>query len=229
MKWYVKYYSVSSINFIMSWWSDMSSIIRFHLWILLCHDEVICQVLFGFIYEFYYVAIFSILGQLWLASIRSSWRGRPESATGGSLLPRAALLLLPHARRWEAPAAATSLLLPRVCRRWEVLAAAAPLLLSRTRRSFHRTTRGGDVGGSPHSPPPLRLMTPPLQHACWLLWRRWYAWRRFHPMIPARTPRATTMNAPTSIRWAHIYELLLDFNCLVELLNVYVFIFMFKS
>jgi hypothetical protein len=31
------------MNFIMSWWSDMSSIIRFHLWILLCLDEVICQ------------------------------------------------------------------------------------------------------------------------------------------------------------------------------------------
>jgi hypothetical protein len=55
MKWYVKYYSVSSMNFIMSWWSDMSSIIQFYLWILLCLDEVICQVLFGFIYKIYYV------------------------------------------------------------------------------------------------------------------------------------------------------------------------------
>jgi hypothetical protein len=55
MKCYVKYYSVSSMKFIMSRWSDMSSIIRFHLLILLCLDEVICQVLFGFIYEFYYV------------------------------------------------------------------------------------------------------------------------------------------------------------------------------
>jgi hypothetical protein len=55
IKWYVKYYSVSSMKFIMSRWSDMSSIIRFHLLILLCLDEVICQVLFGFIYEFYYV------------------------------------------------------------------------------------------------------------------------------------------------------------------------------
>jgi hypothetical protein len=55
MKWYVKYYLVSSMHFIISRWSDMSSIIRFHLWILLCLDEVICQVLFGFIYEFYYV------------------------------------------------------------------------------------------------------------------------------------------------------------------------------
>jgi hypothetical protein len=55
MKWYVKYYSVSSMNFIISRWSDMSCIIRFHLWILLCLGEVICQVLFSFIYEFYYV------------------------------------------------------------------------------------------------------------------------------------------------------------------------------
>jgi hypothetical protein len=58
MKWYIKYYSVSSMNFIMSWWSDMSSIIRFHLWILwvlLCIHEVIHQVLFGFSYEFYYI------------------------------------------------------------------------------------------------------------------------------------------------------------------------------
>jgi hypothetical protein len=46
MKWYVS---------IMSRWSDMSSIIQFHLWILLCLDEVMCQVLFSFIYEFYYV------------------------------------------------------------------------------------------------------------------------------------------------------------------------------
>jgi hypothetical protein len=33
------------MNFIMSRWSDMSSIIQFYLWILLCLDEVICQVL----------------------------------------------------------------------------------------------------------------------------------------------------------------------------------------
>jgi hypothetical protein len=59
-----------------------------------------------------HVAIFQSLDQSWLASIRSSRRGSPETATGGSLLPRAAPLLLPHATR-----------------RWEALAAAAPLLL----------------------------------------------------------------------------------------------------
>jgi hypothetical protein len=74
MKWYVKYYSVSSIKFIMSWWSDMSSIIRFYLWNLLCLDEVICQVLFGFIYEFYYnlmkwyVKYYSILSMNFIMS-----------------------------------------------------------------------------------------------------------------------------------------------------------------
>jgi hypothetical protein len=56
--------------------------------------------------------VFSILGQPWLASIRSSQRGRLETDTGGSLLPRA-----------------TPLLLSCVARRWKVLAAATPLLL----------------------------------------------------------------------------------------------------
>jgi hypothetical protein len=59
-----------------------------------------------------HVAIFLTLGQSWLASIRSSWRGRPETTIGGSLLPRA-----------------TPLLLPRVAKRWEALATAALLLL----------------------------------------------------------------------------------------------------
>jgi hypothetical protein len=53
---------------------------------------------------------------------------------GGLLLPRAAPLLRPRAKRWEAPGVAASLLLRRVCR-WEALAAAAPLLL------LHLTTR----------------------------------------------------------------------------------------
>jgi hypothetical protein len=43
-------------------------------------------------------------------------------------------------RRWEALAASTPLLLPRICRRWEVLATAAPLL-PRSRRRLHRMTR----------------------------------------------------------------------------------------
>jgi hypothetical protein len=72
---------------------------------------------------------FSILGQQWLASTRSSQRGRHETATGGLLLPRAASLLLPRATRWEALAAAAPLLLPRVCRGWEALVAAALLFL----------------------------------------------------------------------------------------------------
>jgi hypothetical protein len=76
-----------------------------------------------------HVAIFSILGQQWLASTRSLQRGRPETATGGLLLPRAASLLLPRATRWEALAAAAPLLLPRVCRGWEALVAAALLFL----------------------------------------------------------------------------------------------------
>jgi hypothetical protein len=47
----------------------------------------------------------------------------PETAAGGSLLSRAAPLLLSHAKRWEALAAAAPLLLGHVCR-WEALAAA---------------------------------------------------------------------------------------------------------
>jgi hypothetical protein len=72
---------------------------------------------------------FVILGQPWLASTRSSRRGRPETSTGDLLLPRAAPLLLPCATRWEASAAITPLLLPHVCRRWEAPAFAASLLL----------------------------------------------------------------------------------------------------
>jgi hypothetical protein len=98
-----------------------------------------------------HVAIFSILGQQWLANTQSSRKGRPETATGGLLLPQATPLLLPHATRWETPAAAVALLCPRVCRRWEAPAVTAPLLL----------------------PPPTRMT----QWRCvwWLLLR--HAWR----------------------------------------------------
>jgi hypothetical protein len=68
------------------------------------------------------------VGQLWLANTQSSWRGRPETAMGGSLLSRAAPLLLPCARRWEALATIAPLFLPHA-RKWEALAAIAPLLL----------------------------------------------------------------------------------------------------
>jgi hypothetical protein len=71
-----------------------------------------------------HVAIFSTLGQPWLASIQSSRRGRPETTTVGSLLPRAAPLLLPHAARM-----------------WEALAAIAPLLLLRLMTQVWRCGR----------------------------------------------------------------------------------------
>jgi hypothetical protein len=51
-----------------------------------------------------------------------------HTAMGDLLLPRAAPLL-PHATRWEAPAAVTPLLLPHVCRKWEAPTATAPILL----------------------------------------------------------------------------------------------------
>jgi hypothetical protein len=63
-----------------------------------------------------------------------------------------------------------------------------------------------------------------LRRVWWLLLLLWHTWRKFHPTIPPRTPWAIMMNAPTSKRWAHLYELVLDFNCLVELLNVHTFI-----
>jgi hypothetical protein len=87
---------------------------------------------------------FSTLDQWWLASIRSSWRGKPETAMGGLLLPWAALLLLPRAWRWEALNTAAPLLLPRVRRR---LHPATPLwrcgrclLLRHAWRRLHPTT-----------------------------------------------------------------------------------------
>jgi hypothetical protein len=118
--------------------------VRILVWSIAKHVRI-CQVLcldYLTCLEFYFelllnmlelllmhIAIFSTIGQPWLASIQSSWRGRSETATGGSLLPRATPLLLPHVRRWEALAAAALVLLPRA-RRWEALAAAtAPLLL----------------------------------------------------------------------------------------------------
>jgi hypothetical protein len=130
-----------------------------------------------------------------LASTPCTRRGRPETATGGFLLPRAAPLLLPHARRWEAPAATAPLLLPHVCRRWEALATAAPLLPCAKRR-LHRTTRWR----CGWSAAPLLLLYARelilLRHAWWLLLLR-HTWRRFHLMTPcSRTPQATMTNAP---------------------------------
>jgi hypothetical protein len=145
-----------------------------------------------------HITVFSTLGHRWLASTRSSRRGRPETGMGGLLLPRSALLILPRGTRWEAPAAAP-LVLPRVCQRREALAIAAPLLLPHTRRRLHRTTwwRCG-----------WWLL---LLYACrWLLLLLRHAWRlllllpphvwRSRPMAPPRTPRATTMSAPTAKR-----------------------------
>jgi hypothetical protein len=142
-------------------------------------------------------------------------KSRPATATGSLLLPQARPLLLPRARRWEA------------------LATTAPLLLPRARRRLHRTTRWR----CGWSAAPLFLLYAwglLLWHAWWLLLLLplllWHAWRWLHHLMsPPQTPQATTMNTPTSKRWAHIYELLLDFNYLVELLNVYMFIFKFKS
>jgi hypothetical protein len=180
----------------MSRLCDMSSLIRFHLWILLCLDEVICQVLcldyltclefyfevllnmlefyfelFLNMLEFYFkvllnmyrlpytllmhVDVFSTLGQPWLASIQISWRGRPETAIIGLLLPRLAPFLLPH-----------------VARRWEALAAAAPLLL-------HLTTQVWRCG-----------------RCLLLLWHTW--------PTPPRPPRATMTSALKLERWAHM-------------------------
>jgi hypothetical protein len=126
---------------------------------------------------------FSILGQPWLASIRSSRRGRPKTATEGSLLPRAAPLLLPHARRWETLAAAAALLLPRICSRWEGLTTAALLLLPHVRRRLHQTTQW--------------------RYGWWLLLVLLlrHAWKTLrHPTTPPQTPQATTTNVTTSKR-----------------------------
>jgi hypothetical protein len=83
-------------------------------------------------------------------------RGRPKTAMRGPLLPRA-----------------TPPLLPRVARRWEALAAVTPLLL------LHPMTRVWRYG------------------RCLLLLR--HAWA-----TPPRPPQATTMNALTSERSAHM-------------------------
>jgi hypothetical protein len=109
---------------------------------------------------------------------------------------------------------AAPLLLPHVCKRWEALAAAAALL-PHARRRHHRMTKWR----CGWSAAPLLLYAWGLlllRHACWLLLLRqqqhplrWLC----HPMNPPRTPRATMMIAHTSNMWAHIYELLLDFNC----------------
>jgi hypothetical protein len=73
--------------------------------------------------------VFSTLGQQWLACTPCSWRGMPETTTGGFLLPWDAPLLLSRARRWEAPTATAPLLLPCICRRWEPPATTTLLLL----------------------------------------------------------------------------------------------------
>jgi hypothetical protein len=144
-----------------------------------------------------HVAMFLTLGQPWLASIQRSQRGRPETTMRGLLLPRAAPLLLPHARwwealaatapllllrakRWEALAAATVLLQLSCARRWEALAAIAPFLLPHARRRPHPMTPLWRCG------------------RCHLLLR--HVWRRLHPTTPPRPTRATTMNALTSKR-----------------------------
>jgi hypothetical protein len=93
-----------------------------------------------------HVVVFSTLGQSWLArSIQSSQRSKPKTYTGGSLLPQAAPLLLPRARRWEALAATASLLLPHARRRLHPM---TPLwrcgrwllLLRQSWRRLHLTT-----------------------------------------------------------------------------------------
>jgi hypothetical protein len=109
-------------------------------------------------FMFFQHFVFSTLGQQWLASTPYTRRGRPETAMGGFLLPRAALLLLPHARRWEAPAAAAPLLLPCVCRRWELPAATAP---HRSSSLLQLGRLSGDVGGSCSSSSNTRLGVPP--------------------------------------------------------------------
>jgi hypothetical protein len=121
-----------------------------------------------------HVAVFSTLGQRCLASTQSSQRGRPETTTGGLLLPPAAPLLLPCATRWEAPAATALLLRPHVCRRWEAPATAAPLLL----------------------PPPTR--TTRWRCGCQFLLLPRHTWRFLLLLGHAFGC------APTSKRWAHI-------------------------
>jgi hypothetical protein len=165
------------MNFIMSRWSDMSSIMstwmnfilnrwmNFILFWSISKHVKICQVLcldYLICLEFYFEVLlnmllfFSTLGQSWLPSIRSLRRGSPETATEDSLLPRASPLLL-----------------PRAARRWEALAAAAPILL------LHPMTQVWRCG------------------RCLFLLR--HAW-----VTPPRPSWATTMNALTSKRWAHI-------------------------
>jgi hypothetical protein len=95
---------------------DYLTCLEFHFEVLLNMLEFYFEVLLNMSRLPYmllmHVAVFSILGHSWLASIRSSRRSRPEPATGGSLLLQAAPLLLPRAaRRCEALATATPLLL----------------------------------------------------------------------------------------------------------------------
>jgi hypothetical protein len=96
-----------------------------------------------------HVTVFSTLAQSWLVSIQSSWRGRPETATGCLLLPQSTQLIFPHAKSWQVSAVAAPLLHPRICRRWEALAVVILLLLPYTRGGFIGW-RSGDVGGLRH-------------------------------------------------------------------------------
>jgi hypothetical protein len=65
----------------------------------LCFDFlVITYLCFDYLVH---VAIFSTLGQRWLVRTRSKRRGRPETATRGLLLPRAAPLLPPSRHEVE--------------------------------------------------------------------------------------------------------------------------------
>jgi hypothetical protein len=129
------------------WIQCFASDILFMLWLSYnCFDYLV------------HVVVFSTLGQRWLASTQSSWRGSPETAIWGLLLPWAAPLLLPHAMRWEAPAAAAPLLLPRATR-WEAPVATAPLLLPHARRRLHSNDSVEMWVVAP--PPPLRLQVAP--------------------------------------------------------------------
>jgi hypothetical protein len=64
-----------------------------------------------------HVVVFNIRSAMVSKKYLEIVKKQAEIATGGLLLPRAALLLLPHARRWDALDDAAPLLLPCVRRR----------------------------------------------------------------------------------------------------------------
>jgi hypothetical protein len=120
-----------------------------------------------------HVVIFSILGQPWLArSIQSSWRIKPETAMRGSLLPQAASLILPRARRWEALVATALLLVPHARRRLHPMTllwrCGRCLLLRHAWRRFHPTT--------PPRPPRTTTMNTPTS-------KRWTHMNCFYILI----------------------------------------------